>query len=229
MASDAICAKDPVAVLAHKIAVAGSAAAYTQDLGATLVVDTPNGVLPDGGLDERHALAALATVAFLPINGSQLSCDGGACGTQVWQASNDFSGASCGASAPAFCPTLQPLLELPAQPASCSPVGPPLALRVDASGANAGVVNFGQPNTEPATVNRMLASDRNSNCVAQVNLDDLSTQWLPANGPTTAVFASPSIPGSCLFGGDRFAAVLDAESGERQGPPPVGAMPPATA
>ena len=161
--------------------------------------------------------------ALLTFNDPDLTCPGGGCsGTQIWQATNDISGAACGTASPAFCPTLQPLFALPPQPSFCQPVGPPLASRVDVSGANAGDVNVGAPNVDPSTLNRLMAADQNSNCVASVNLDDLSVDWFYANGPTNQVFAMPYVPQSCLPGGDLFAATLAGEQCERQGPPPVG-------
>lgn len=223
LASDGICTQAPEAVLAHKVAAAGSAAAYQQALGVTLTIDAPGGLLPGGGLDERHALASLPIAALFPINGLGGPCAGSNCaGTQIWQVTNDLSGVSCDAGAPAFCPNVKPLLSLPPQPASCHPRGPPLALRVDASGANAGLSILGAPNADPTTANRLMASDRNSSCVASVNLDDLSVQWLPANFPSTSIFAAPFIPGSCLPGGDLFAALRDSENCELEGPPPSG-------
>ncbi len=227
VASDVICTEAPNAVLDHKNAVAGSPGQYAQEVDAgALIIDGINGLLPDGGLDERHAIAALPMAALLTFNDPDLTCPGGGCsGTQIWQATNDITGAACNISAPAFCPTLQPLFALPPQPASCEPVGPPLASRVDVSGANAGDLNLGIPNVDPSTLNRMMAADQNSNCVASVNLDDMSVDWLYANGPTNEIFAMPYIPQSCLPGGDLFAAVFAGEQCERQGPPPVGGYP----
>ena len=222
LASDAVCTAEPSAVLAHKKAVAGSPALYAQEVDAgPLILDA------DGGADERHAVADLPMAALLTFNDPDLTCPGGGCsGTQIWQATNDITGVACDAGmaggTDVFCTSLQPLFALPPQPASCAPVGPPLALRVDVSGANAGDVNVGVPNVDPSTLNRMMAADQNSNCVASVNLDDMSVDWFYANGPSTGVFAMPYVKGSCLPGGDLFAAVFAGEQCERQGPPPVG-------
>jgi len=124
--------------------------------------------------------------ALLTFNDPELTCPGGvARAPRFWQATNDITGAACGAAAPAFCPTLEPLFALPPQPASCEPVGPPLASRVDVSGANAGDVNLGVPNVDPSTLNRLMAADQNSNCVASVNLDDMSVDCsMPTDLPT---------------------------------------------
>ncbi len=215
--TDAVCAPEPGAVLAHQLAVAGSIAAYPAAVSS--ILDVPP---PDGGLDERHFIARLPMAVFLPIN--SLACQDGGCPTTIWEATNDITGASCDAGAPAFCPSLKPLLTLPPQPASCQPWGPPRALRVDVSGANAGLTNAGVPNVEPATLNQLVASDKNSNCVYTVNLGDPSGgHWIPTGLPSKGVFVSPHIhPLIGLNGGDLFAVVADGEQCERQGPPPVG-------
>ncbi len=215
LASDMVCTVEPGAVRTHKQAVAGGAAQYDAEVDAGPLLLT--------GLDEQQAVAALPMAALLTFNDPGLTCPGGGCsGTQIWEATNDIDGGSCGKAAPAFCPSLQPLFSLPPQPPSCAPVGPPLAQRVDVSGANAGDTNLGVPNVDPSTLNRLMAADQNSNCVASVDLDNLSVDWFYANGPTNQVFAMPFVPGSCLPGGDLFAATLDGEECERQGPPPIG-------
>ena len=224
--SDAVCAPEPGAVRAHRIAVAGSVAAYPAKVAS--ITDTPGGVFPDGGLDERHFIATLPIAALLPIN--SIECADGGCPTTIWEAINNLTGLSCDAgvtadSGPAFCPSLKPLLTLPPQPAFCNPTGAPRALRVDISGSMPGLLNFGVPNVEPATLNQLVASDANSSCVYSVNLSDLSSaKWIPVGYPTQSVFVSPHIhPLIGLNGGDLFAVVADGEECEEsQGPPPVG-------
>jgi hypothetical protein len=228
LASAMVCAKDPVAVTAHKIAVAGSVAAYDALADAGAFADFPDGSLPDGGFDERHTLASLQTVALIAIN----NAPGPESPTLIYQVSNDPTGANCpgvspcvtdgGAVCPVFCPSAKPLMSLPPQPPSCQPVGPPQATGIDVAGSGVGLTNLGSPDIDPFSVNVMMASDRNSNCVAQINLDDLSVHWIDATAATSGVFAFPYYPGSCAPGGLLFAAALDVDACTRNDNPPPG-------
>ncbi len=235
VASALVCAPSPAAVTAHEVAVAGSPEAYAAALASgTLSVDAPGGTgtLADGGPDERHALASLPASAIAAISQPDAP-------TAFYEIHNDVSGAACPDAGPvetcapgadasvcpgpsSFCPSVAPLFALPPQPADCAPVGPPLSVGFDVSGSGPGTENLGEPTVDPSTANRLVAGDRHSSCVAAVNLDHGQVRWLPATGPTTAVTALPYLPGSCLGGGTVFAAALDSENCERNGPPPPG-------
>ncbi len=228
IASALICAKDPAQVTQRKIAVSGNPATYRSQAAAQDLpnpIDVPDGSLPDGALDERTALSVLNTVALMAINTGPESP------TQIYQVGNDITGETCGGAGcqlfdggfcPAFCPITTPLLTLPPQPASCQPIGPPLAISIDVAGGGAGVLNLGVPNIDPYTVNLMMAADRNSNCVADIDLDDLSVTWIDSMRATSGIYAMPYYPGACVAGGLLFAAALDSEACERQGVPPPG-------
>ena len=93
------------------------------------------------------------------------------------------------------------------------------------AGSGPGTFNLGQPNDDPTTANWLVASDRNSECVAAVDFNapqGSNVTWMPSGTPTTAVAALPYLPGTCLPAGAVFAAALDSENCERNGPPPPG-------
>ncbi|MHB8420800.1 MAG: hypothetical protein ACYDCL_22220 [Myxococcales bacterium] len=226
------CAPAPEAVVAHETAVAGSPAAYRALIDAgELVVDGVNGLLPDGGPDERHALAALPTAAI-----AALSPGGGP--TTFYEVENDITGAACpdagpiegcaGASpgavcaAASFCPTVSALLTLPSQPAACAPLGVPLVSGFDIAGGSPGTLQLGAPSAEPAHANLLVAADRSSTCAAAVDLGSGRVSWMQAGAPLLTVAALPYFPNTCVPGGTLFAAALDSEACERTGPPPPG-------
>jgi hypothetical protein len=227
-----VCAPDPAQVKSRETALAGSPAAYQAMVDAgEIVVDGPGGLAPDGGPDERHALAALPTAAIASVAGSDGTTTFYAIGNDITGASCPDAGAieSCGADAGSgctgpsvFCPSLVGLLSMPSQPAACNPVGPPVVGGFDVVGGNAGSQNLGAPTAEPAHANLLVASDRNSTCAAAIDLGSGTTTWMQANAPTLAVAALPFYPGTCVSGGAIFAAALDSENCEQTGPPPPG-------
>ncbi len=228
-----VCAPAPEAVVAHETAVSGSPAAYEQAIASgALTLDGPNGQAPGGGPDERHAFAALPTAAIAAISRTGSS-------TELFEVENDITGANCpdagfiescapGADASvcpgpsAFCPSSRPLFVLPPQPDSCAPLGPPIAQGFDVASSGPGTTELGGTSADPTFANLLLAADRNSNCVAAVDLGSSSAVWIPAGGPTRAIAALPYLPGQCVPGGALFAAALDSESCEQMGPPPPG-------
>ena len=69
VAQQVVCTQSPEAVLAHEIALGGSPAGYLSMLGAgQLVLDAPDGSLPSGSPDERHAFLDLPTAAITLLN-----------------------------------------------------------------------------------------------------------------------------------------------------------------
>ena len=233
VASSVVCALAPEAVTAREIRLGGSPAGYHSLVSSgALVVDTPSGVLPDGGPDERHALASLPSAAIVAINRVDNP-------TELYEIENDPTGASCPdagfvercapgavpANCPgptAFCPSGQPLLSLSPQPSRCNPIGPPTSRGFDIAGSGTGAYNLGEPSDDPSTANLLLAADRNSSCVAAIDLDDGALAWLPASGPTRTAVSLPYLPGTCVAAGAIFAAAFDSEQCEQRGPPPPG-------
>ncbi|MHB1845908.1 MAG: hypothetical protein ACYCWW_13865, partial [Deltaproteobacteria bacterium] len=208
IAQSLACAPAPEAVVAYEDAVAGSPSGYAAALASgSLVLDGPNGENPTGGPDQRHAFAALPTaaIAAIPVAGGS---------TEFFEVENDITGASCadagfvescapGADASvcpgpsAFCPSARPLLTLPAQPSICRPLGPPLSQGFDVASSGTGTTELGGTSADPTHANLMIAADRNSACVAAVDLGSSQTVWLPAGGPTRTVASLPYLPGQC--------------------------------
>ncbi len=237
VAQQVVCTQSPEAVVAYETRVGGSPAGYLAMLGSgELVIDAPDGSLPKGVLDERNAIAGLPTAAIAVLNGVNQP-------SQFYEIQNDITGVSCPDSGPIescapdasvddcpnkssyFCPSVSPILTLPPQPAECSPVGPPLVGGFDIAGSGPGTFNLGAPSDDPSTANWLVASDRNSECVAAVNLSGTpgaNVTWMPAGSPMTAVSSLPYLPGTCAPAGGVFAAALDSENCERNGPPPPG-------
>jgi hypothetical protein len=237
VAQQVVCTQSPEAVLAREISVGGSPAGYLSMIGSgQIVIDAPDGSLPSGSPDERNAVALLPTAAIALLNSVGQPAE-------FYEIQNDITGASCPDSgavetcAPGavfddcpnprsfFCPSVGPLLTLPAQPPECNPIGPPLVGGFDIAGSGPGTFNLGAPSDDPSTANWLVASDRNSECVAAVNLSasqGSNVTWMPSGSPTTAVASLPYYPGTCVAAGGVFAAALDSENCEVNGPPPTG-------
>jgi hypothetical protein len=204
------CGPAPEAVLQYKIDAGGSPAGYEAALDAgTLSTDM--------AARDLMRLPSAALVAVVDDAGL----------TVIQEVSNDAMavGAECQKTMPIvtcdagaspfcmgpryFCPSTQQLLTLRPQDPYCNPIGPPNVLSMDLSGSSLGAENLFHPMIGAEFANLLVVADANSSCIALVNLDDRTTTWVQAGGPTLAVALVTPLPNTCVPGGSLVGAVLD--------------------